>query len=150
MMQFIVPTMADGCRSKTELSQVFGISATLSFFSNLLGILLALFFGQDQPDSANIGSTTMVVPVKPTQPRGRQRYLAYCSVCGDPFHPSILSCGVTNWRGTHGCCLRRSCPRGGTRLENPHGILLSIPPAFGALVLSDFNVIANTPEFLQF
>jgi uncharacterized membrane protein YdcZ (DUF606 family) len=29
-----------------------GISATLSFFSNLLlGILLALFFGQDQPDS---------------------------------------------------------------------------------------------------
>jgi hypothetical protein len=29
-------------------------------------------------------------------------------------------------------------------------ILLSIPPAFGALVLSDFNVIANTPEFLQF
>jgi hypothetical protein len=59
MMQFIVPTMADGCRSKTELSQVFGISATLSFFSNLLGILLALFFGQiSQTVLTSTGSTS--------------------------------------------------------------------------------------------
>jgi hypothetical protein len=67
----------------------------------------------------------MVVPVKPTQPRGRQRYLAilFC------LRRSISSLNTSLWcyqlAGTHGCCLRRSCPRGGTRLENPHGILVA-------------------------
>jgi hypothetical protein len=121
MMQFIVPTMADGCRSKTELSQVFGISATLSFFSNL-GILLALFFGQDQPDSANIwvnyhGGTGEADPAA-----WATAISIYCSVCGDPFHPSILSCGV-KLAGYSWVLSTESCPRGGTRLENPHGIL---------------------------
>jgi amino acid transporter len=53
--QFSAPTMAGESRSKTELKQVFGIATTLSYVTNLLlGILLALFFGQDQPDSSNL------------------------------------------------------------------------------------------------
>jgi hypothetical protein len=73
-----VPIMADESRSKTGLNKVFGVALTLSYVSNLLpGILLALFFGQDQPDSSKLnwenyhGGTG-----EATRPRGRQRYLA--------------------------------------------------------------------------
>jgi hypothetical protein len=53
--QFAAPTMANESRSKTGLTQVFGMAATFSYFTNLLlGIPLALFFGQEQPDSANL------------------------------------------------------------------------------------------------
>jgi hypothetical protein len=38
--------------SKTELTQVFGVASAMSYVSNLLlGILFALFFGQDQPNN---------------------------------------------------------------------------------------------------
>jgi soluble calcium-activated nucleotidase 1 len=54
-MQFAVPTMADETRNKTGLSRVFGHAPTLSCISNLLlGILFAIFFGQVQPDTANL------------------------------------------------------------------------------------------------
>jgi amino acid permease len=50
LFQCAVPTMADETRSKTGLTQVFGVASALSYVSNLLlGILFALFFGQDQP-----------------------------------------------------------------------------------------------------
>jgi predicted Na+-dependent transporter len=55
VFQCSVPTMADEARSKTGLTQVFGVASALSYVSNLLlGILFALFFGQDQPDSSNL------------------------------------------------------------------------------------------------
>jgi hypothetical protein len=48
LYQCSVPTMADESRSKTGLTRVFGVASTLSYVSNLLlGVLFALFFGQD-------------------------------------------------------------------------------------------------------
>jgi hypothetical protein len=53
--QFSAPTMASESRSKTGLKSVFGVATILSYVTNvLLGILLAVFFGQDQPDSSNL------------------------------------------------------------------------------------------------
>jgi hypothetical protein len=53
--QFSAPIMAGQSHSKMVLSQVFGIATTLSYTTNvLLAVLLALFFGQDQPGSSNL------------------------------------------------------------------------------------------------
>jgi hypothetical protein len=71
--------------SKTELSQVFGTSSALRLQPSS-GILFALFFGQGQPDSNLNSITTTVAPVKLSR-RGQQRYLVYCSVCGDKRCP---------------------------------------------------------------
>jgi protein-S-isoprenylcysteine O-methyltransferase Ste14 len=53
--QFSAPTMAGESRSKTGLKRVFGVATILSYATKvLLGILLAMFFGQDQADSSNL------------------------------------------------------------------------------------------------
>ena len=113
--------MADESRSKTELTKVFGVASTLSYVSNLLlGILFALFFGQDQPDSSNLnwgnyhGGTPGCV--------GESDIWLRCSVCSDRrYRYLFLDCYI-DWGNPHGRCLRRSRPRGRTRLENPDSI----------------------------
>ena len=60
MFQLAAPTMAGDTSNKTGLSQAFGVASTFSYVSNLLlGILLALCFVQDQPDSSNLNGSFM-------------------------------------------------------------------------------------------
>jgi hypothetical protein len=47
--------MTGEASSKSGLSQAFGVASTYRIiFNHLLGILFALFFGQDQRDSSNL------------------------------------------------------------------------------------------------
>jgi hypothetical protein len=146
VMQFLVPTMADGSRSKTGISQVFGVAATLSYVSNLLlGILLALFFGQDQPDSANLnwvnyhggnGTTEVWATL-----------ISGYVVLSTAIHfilqfPNLaLPTGGILMGAIYGDRVHEV--EKDWKIRTAFRLLASIPPAFGALFLSDFSVIAK-------
>jgi hypothetical protein len=54
-IQFSVPTLAEASRSKRTLQNVFKVAISFSYVTNLLlGILVAVFFGQDQANSSNL------------------------------------------------------------------------------------------------
>jgi hypothetical protein len=148
IMQFIVPTMADGCSSKTELSQVFGISATLSYVSNLLlGILLALFFGQDQPDSANLNWVNYHGGTGEADPAAWATAISGYIVLSTAVHfiaqypLLVLPTGGVIMGAIYGD--RVHVVEKDWRIRTAFWLLASIPPAFGALVVSDFSVIAK-------
>jgi hypothetical protein len=148
LFQCSVPTMADETRSKTGLTQVFGVASALSYVSNLLlGIMFALFFGQDQPDSSNInwvnyhGGTGEADPAAwATAISGFIVLSAAISVVPIYSLIALPTSGIlmgavygdrvheieTDWK-----------------IRTAFRLLASIPPAFGALVLSDFSVIAK-------
>jgi hypothetical protein len=123
-MQAVVPTMADETHSKTGIARVFGAAATWSYVTNLLlGILFALFFGQDQPDSSNLnwvnyhGGTGVDDPAAWTAAISGYIVLSAAISVAPLYSLVAITAG-----DPHGLLLRRSCPRGGARLENPDSI----------------------------
>jgi hypothetical protein len=148
MMQYTVPIIADGCRSKTGLSKVFGIAATLSYVSNLLlSILLALFFGQDQPDSANRnwlnyhGGTGEANPAAWTKAISVYIVLSTAINMIPQYSLVVLPTGGVLMGAVYGDRVHEI--EQDWRIRTAFRLLASIPPAFGALVLSDFGVIAK-------
>jgi hypothetical protein len=147
-IQALVPTMADETRSKTGLTQVFGAAAISSFVSNLLlGILFALFFGQDQPDSSNLnwvnyhGGTGEANPdAWATVVSGYIVLSAAISVA--PLYSLVsITTGGTLMGYVYGDRVHEV--EQDWRIRTVFRLLASIPPAFGALFLSDFSVIAK-------
>jgi hypothetical protein len=146
--QFSVPTMANETRSKTELTRVFGVASTLSYVSNLLlGILFALFFGQDQPDSSNLnwanyhGGTGEDDPAAwATAISGYIVLSAAISVV--PLYSLVaIPIGGILMGAIYGDRVHEV--EHNWRIRTAFRLLASIPPAFGALFLSDFDVIAK-------
>jgi hypothetical protein len=148
VMQFLVPTMADGSRSKSELSRVFGISATFNYASNLLlGILLALFFGQDQPDSANLNWVNYHGGTGEANPAAWTKAISGYIVLSTAIHfilqfPNLaLPTGGVLMGAVYGDRVHEV--EQDWRIRTAFRLLASIPPVFGALVVSDFSVIAK-------
>jgi hypothetical protein len=148
LFQCSVPTMADETRSKTGLTKVFGVASALSYVSNLLlGILFALFFGQDQPDSSNLnwvnyhGGTGEADPAAwATAISGFIVLSAAISVI--PIYSLIaLPTGGILMGAVYGDRVHEA--EQDWRIRTVFRLLASIPPAFGALFLSDFSVIAK-------
>jgi hypothetical protein len=148
LFQCSVPTMADESRSKTGLSQVFGVASTLSYVSNLLlGILFALFFGQDQPDSSNLnwvnyhGGTGVDDPA--VWATAISNYIVLSAVISViPIYSlmALPTCG-TLMGAVYGDRVHEV--EQDWRIRTAFRLLASIPPVFGALLLSDFSVIAK-------
>jgi hypothetical protein len=148
LFQFSVPTMAMESRSKTVLSKVFATSATLSYVSNLLlGILLALFFGQNQPDSANLNWVNYHGGTGDGDPAWWATAISSYIVVSTAIHmipqyslvvlPTAgILMGVVYGDRVHEV-------EKDWKLRTVFRLLASIPPAFGALFLSDFSVIAK-------
>jgi hypothetical protein len=148
LFQFSVPTMAEESRSKTALSQVFGTAATLSYVSNLLlGILLALFFGQDQPDSANINWVNYHGGTGDGDPAVWATAISGYIVLSTAIHmiPQyslvVLPTAGILMGAVYGDRVHEVEKDWKTRTV--FRLLASIPPAFGALFLADFSVIAK-------
>jgi hypothetical protein len=146
--QFAVPTVADECRSKTELSQVFGAASTLSYVSNLLlGILLAIFFGQVQPDSANLnwvdyhGGTGDADPA-PWATLISGYIVLFAAIQLIPQYTVVATpTGGTLMGAVYGDRVHKM--EKDWRIVTAFRLLASIPPGIGALFLSDFSVIAK-------
>jgi hypothetical protein len=148
MMQYTVPIIADGCRSKTGLPKIFGIAATLSYVSNLLlGILLALFFGQDQPDSANLnwvnyhGGTGETDPAAWTKAISGYIVLSTAINMIPQYSLVVLPTGGVLMGAIYGDRVHEV--EQDWRIRTVFRLLASIPSAFGALVVSDFSIIAK-------
>jgi hypothetical protein len=148
LFQCSVPTMADETRSKTELTQVFGVASALSYVSNLLlGILFALFFGQDQPDSSNLnwvnyhGGTGEADPAAwATAISGFIVLSAAISVIPIYSLIALPTAGIL-MGAVYGDRVHEAEQE--WRIRTAFRLLACIPPAFGALLLSDFSVIAK-------
>jgi hypothetical protein len=148
LFQCSVPTMADETRSKSDLTQVFGVASTLSFISNLLlGILFALFFGQDQPDSSNVnwvnyhGGTGEDDPAAwATAISGFIVLSAAISVVPIYSLMALPTAGIL-MGAIYGDRVHEV--EKDWRIRTAFRLLASIPPAFGALFLSDFSMIAK-------
>jgi hypothetical protein len=148
IVQFAVPTIADETRSKTGLSRVFGIATTLTCISNLLlGILLAMFFGQDQPDTANLnwvnyhGGTGEGDPAAWATAISSYTVLAAAIHCFPQSALVAMSTGGIVMGAVYGD--RAHEVEKNWRIRTAFRLLASVPPAFGAMVLSDFSVIAK-------
>jgi hypothetical protein len=148
LFQFSVPTMAEESRSKTALSQVFGTAATLSYVSNLLlGILLALFFGQDQPDSANLNWVNYHGGTGDGYPAAWATVISGYIVLSTAIHmiPQyslvVLPTAGILMGAVYGDRVHEV--EKDLKIRTFFRLLASIPPAFGALFLSDFSVIAK-------
>jgi hypothetical protein len=148
LFQFSVPTMAEESRSKTALSQVFGTAATLSYASNLLlGILLALFFGQDQPDSANLNWVNYHGGTGDGDPAAWATAISGYIVLSTAVHmiPQyslvVLPTAGILMGAVYGDRVHEV--EKDWKIRTVFRLLASIPPAFGALFLSDFSVIAK-------
>jgi hypothetical protein len=148
LFQCSVPTMADETCSKTELSQVFGAASILSYVSNLfLGILFALFFGQDQPDSSNLnwvnyhGGTGEADPAAwATAISGFIVLSAAISVIPIYSLVALPTAGII-MGAVYGDRVHEV--EKSWKVRTAFRLLASIPSAFGALVLSDFSVISK-------
>jgi hypothetical protein len=148
LFQCSVPTMADESRSKTGLIQVFGVASTLSYVSNLLlGILFALFFGQDQPDSSNLNWINYHGGTGESDPAAWATAISSYIVLSAAISVvpifslmALPTCGILMGAiyGDRVHEVERDW-----RIRTVFRLLASIPPAFGALFLSDFSVIAK-------
>jgi hypothetical protein len=146
--QFAAPTMADETHSKTGLSQVFGVASTLSYVTNLLlGILLALYFGQDQPDSANLnwvnyhGGTGEADPARwATAISGY--IVLFTAIDGVGMYSLMaISTGEILMGAVYGDRVHEV--EQDWRIRTAFRLLASIPQAIGAMFLSDLGVIAK-------
>jgi hypothetical protein len=148
LFQCSVPTMADETRSKTGLTQVFGVASALSYVSNLfLGILFASFFGQDQPDSSNLnwvnyhGGTGEADPAAwATAISGFIVLSAAISVVPIYSLIALPTAGIL-MGAVYGDRVHEA--EQDWKIRTAFRLLACIPPAFGALLLSDFSVIAK-------
>jgi hypothetical protein len=148
IMQYSVPTMAEGSRSKTVLTQVFGMAATLNCVSNLLlGIMLALFFGQDQPDSANLNWVNYHGGTGEADPAAWATLISGYIVLSAAIHfvlqypLLVLPTGGILMGAVYGDHVHKV--EQDWRIRTAFRLLASIPPALGALFLSDFSMIAK-------
>jgi hypothetical protein len=148
IMQFAVPTIADETRNKTGLSRVFGIATTLSCISNLLlGILLAIFFGQDQPDTVNLnwvnyhGGTGEADPAAWATAISGYTVLSAAIHCVPQYALVAMSTGGILMGAFYGDRVHEV--EQDWKIRTAFRLLASAPPAFGALALSDFSVIAK-------
>jgi hypothetical protein len=146
--QFSAPTMASESRSKTGLTQVFGIATAFSYATNLLlGILLALFFGQDQPDSSNLnwgdyhGGTGEADPA--AWARVISGYIVLFAAIDIIAVYSLIavSTGEILMGAVYGDRVHEV--EKDWRIRTAFRLLGSIPPAIGAMVVSDLGVIAK-------
>jgi hypothetical protein len=147
-IQFTVPTMAKGSLSKTGLSQVFGVASTLGYVSNLLlGILFALFFGEDQPDSSNLNWVNYHGGTGEADPAGWAGVISgyivlSAAISVVPLYPlAALTTGGVIMGAVYGDRVHEV--EHDWRIRTAFRLLASIPPGFGAMVLSDFSVIAK-------
>jgi hypothetical protein len=148
LFQCSVPTLADETRSKTGLTKVFGRASALSYVSNLLlGILFASFFGQDQPDSSNLnwvnyhGGTGEADPAAwATAISGFVVLSAAISVIPIYSLVALPTAGIL-MGAVYGDRVHEA--EQDWRIRTAFRLLACIPPAFGALLLSDFSVIAK-------
>jgi hypothetical protein len=146
LFQCSVPAIADETRSKTGLTQVFGVASTLSYVSNLLlGILFALFFGQDQPDSSNLnwvnyhGGTGEEDPAAwATAISGFIVLSAAISVVPIYSLIALPTAGIL-MGAVYGDRVHEA--EKDWRTRTVFRLMACIPPAFGALFLSDLSVI---------
>jgi hypothetical protein len=148
LFQFSVPTIADGSRSKTVLSQVFGVASSLSYISNvLLGILFALFFGQDQRDSVNLNWVNYHGGTGEADPAAWANVISGYIVLSTAVHmiPQYSLVAVPTGGILMGAVYgdRVHEMEQDWRVRTAFRLLASLPPAFGALFLSDFSVIAK-------
>jgi hypothetical protein len=146
--QFSVPTVADESRSKSALSQVLGAASTLSYVSNLLlGILLATFFGQDQPDSANINWVNYHGGTGEADPAAWATLISGYIVLSAAIHmvPQYALVAIPTGGILMGAVYgdRVHEVEKDWKIRTAFRLLASVPPAFGALFLSDFSVIAK-------
>jgi hypothetical protein len=147
-IQVLVPTMADETRSKTGLTRVFGAAAITSYVSNLLlGILFALAFGPDQPDSSNLnwvnyhGGTGEAKPAAWASAISGYIVLS-AAISVAPLYSLIsITTGGTLMGYVYGDRVHEV--EQDWRIRTVFRLLASIPPACGALFLADFSVIAK-------
>jgi hypothetical protein len=147
-IQALVPTMSDETRSKTGLTKVFGAAATSSYVSNLfLGILFALFFGQDQPDSSNLnwvnyhGGTGEAEPAAWAAAVSGYIVLS-AAISVVPIYALVaITTGGTLMGFFYGDRVHEV--EQDWRIRTVFRLLASVPPGFGALFLSDFSVITK-------
>jgi hypothetical protein len=147
-MQAVVPTMADETRSKTGIARVFGAAATWSYVTNLLlGILFALFFGQDQPDSSNLnwvnyhGGTGFDDPAAWTAAISGYIVLSAAISVAPLYSLVAITAGGILMGYFYGDRVHEV--EQDWRIRTAFRLLACIPPAFGALFLSDFSVITK-------
>jgi hypothetical protein len=148
LFQCSVPTMADETCSKTELSQVFGAASILSYVSNLfLGILFALFFGQDQPDSSNLNWVNYHGGTGEADPAAWATLISGYIVLSAAIHmvPQYALVAIPTGGILMGAVYgdRVHEVEKDWKIRTAFRLLASVPPAFGALFLSDFSVIAK-------
>jgi hypothetical protein len=146
--QFSAPTMAGESRSKTGLKRVFGIATTLSYVTNvLLGILLALFFGQDQPDSSNLNwdnyhGGTGLGEADPWATAISGYIVLFAAIDGVAVYSLIaISTGEILMSAIYGDRVHEV--ELDWRIRTLFRLLGSIPQAIGAMFLSDLGVIAK-------
>jgi hypothetical protein len=148
VFQCSVPTVANETRSKTRLTQIFGVASAFSYVSNLLlGIMFALFVGQDQPDSSNInwvnyhGGTGEADPAAWATAVSGFIVLAAAISVVPIYSLVVLPTAGTLMGAVYGDRVHEI--ETDWRIRTAFRLLASIPPAFGALVLSNFSVIAK-------
>jgi hypothetical protein len=148
--QFSAPTMASESRSKTGLKRVFGVATILSYVTNvLLGILLALFFGRDQPDSSNLnwgdyhGGTGNSGSDPAAWATAISGYIVlFAAIDGVAVYSLIaISTGEILMGAVYGDRVHEA--ELDWRIRNAFRLLGSIPQAIGAMFVSDVGVIAN-------
>jgi hypothetical protein len=148
LFQCSVPIMAEETRSKSELTQVLGVAPTLSYVSNLLlGILFALFFGEDQPESSNLNWVNYHGGTSEADPETWATAISGFIVMSAAI--SVVPIYSLMALPTRGILMgyvygeRVHEVEKDWKIRTAFRLLASTPPAFGALVLSDFSVIAK-------
>jgi hypothetical protein len=119
----------------------------LSYASNLLLILLALFFGQDQPDSANLNWVNYHGGTGDGDPAAWATAISGYIVLSTAVHmiPQysliVLPTAGILMGAVYGDPVHEV--EKDWKIRTVFRLLASIPPTFGALFLSDFSVIAK-------
>jgi hypothetical protein len=120
----------------------------LSYVSNLLlGILFALFFGQDQPDSSNLNWVNYHGGTNEADPAAWATAISSFIVLSAaisvvPIYSllALPTCGIL-MGAVYGDRVHEV--EQDWRIRTVFRLLASIPPAFGAMFLSDFSAIAK-------
>jgi hypothetical protein len=146
--QFSVPTVAGESRSKSGLNQIFGVASTLSYVSNIfVGILFALFFGMDQPESANLNWVNYHGGTGEADPAAWATAISgyivlFTAIDGMAiFSMSAISTGNILMGAVYGDRVHEV--EKDRRVRTLFRLLGSIPQAIGAMFLSDLGVIAK-------
>jgi hypothetical protein len=146
--QFSATTMVGESRSKTELTHVFGIATAFSYVANLLrGILVALFFGQDQPNSSNLNWSNYHGGTGEDDPAAWARAISgyvdlFAAIDSVAVYSLIaMSTGGILMSAVHGEHVHEM--ERDWRIWTAFRMLGSIPQAIGAMFVSDLSMIGK-------